>query len=92
MNGGKFLAIKAKRHWTPEQWDIYHRMSWVGRMLADVMVLTPSLSRWLAERALVYDDRRKARQKTQQRNALIATSSRHISSASRPSLRSLREP
>lgn len=88
MRGDKLLAISPKRNWTREQWDIYRRMSWIGRMLVDMMVLTPGMSRWLAERALSYDNKRK----TRGRNSPIATSSRHSSSASRPSLRLRRKP
>jgi hypothetical protein len=45
MTHGDPLAITPKRVWTQDQWDIYRRMPWLGRRLADTMILMPSLSK-----------------------------------------------
>ena len=47
MKNGEFPVINRKRSWTKRQWVLYRRLPWVGRRLADVMVLTPRLSRWV---------------------------------------------
>jgi hypothetical protein len=86
MSDKKTLSISPKENWTEEQWGIYRKMSWAGRLLADVMVLMPGVSRWVASHAIEYENGRRA-----QRTVRAIISSRAIPVASRPNLRSLRE-
>jgi hypothetical protein len=57
MSDGGFPVISPKKSWTREQWAIYRRMPWTHRKLADMMVLVPGVSRWLAGRAVKYEVR-----------------------------------
>jgi hypothetical protein len=45
MKNGEFPAINPKRSWSKEQWAVYQKLPWIGRRLADIMVLTPKVSR-----------------------------------------------
>jgi hypothetical protein len=57
MSDGDFPVITPKKSWTSDQWDIYRRMPWTHRKLADMIVLLPGVSRWLAGRAVRYEVR-----------------------------------
>jgi hypothetical protein len=61
MSDVGFPSITPKKTWTPDQWLLYRKMPWRGRKLVDVMVLTPGLSGWVADRALTYGEKRRAR-------------------------------
>jgi hypothetical protein len=58
MKNGEFPAINPKRSWSKEQWAVYQKLPWIGRRLADIMVLTPKVSRWVSGQILQQRRRR----------------------------------